>query len=320
MGLTLNQIGEKLAEASLDIGAIKLRPDKPFKWASGFFMPIYNDNRMLLGNYAHRMLVVDGFKALLEENGIRDLDFIAGTSTAGIAPAASLAQELGDKELTIIQDGQIYATNKISVPGEEFDFSFMDADLIASTSPWAIPQGVYLANAGKAAFAYVRQSAKQHGLNQQVEGIVAPGQNTFLIDFYRGESYFELATQALKDKGTAKIHRFSRDLSHAIIPSSVSGRRGVLIEDLISTGRSFETELQTYQQNGADMSAGCLAIFNYGLRESFTSSILTYDVLLKVAEKKGNIRGDQVAMLQEWREDPFNWGQNHGFPPEGKKK
>ena len=45
--------GEKIAEAGLKINAIKLRPNDPFTWASGFRMPIYNDNRMFLFDSDH---------------------------------------------------------------------------------------------------------------------------------------------------------------------------------------------------------------------------------------------------------------------------
>ena len=40
--------GSEIAKAGLEIKAIKLRPEDPFTWASGFRMPIYNDNRMFL--------------------------------------------------------------------------------------------------------------------------------------------------------------------------------------------------------------------------------------------------------------------------------
>ena len=84
----------KLAETSLSIGSIKLQPDAPFLWASGYYMPIYNDNRMLLGGPEHRRLVVEGFRALMEARKI-DCDVVAGTATAGIPHATSLADSLG---------------------------------------------------------------------------------------------------------------------------------------------------------------------------------------------------------------------------------
>ncbi len=81
---------ENLIKASLETGAIKLDPDTPFTWASGAKMPIYNDNRLLLGSYETRMLVGKGLQEILQEKNIQ-ADGIAGTATAGIAPAVTLA-------------------------------------------------------------------------------------------------------------------------------------------------------------------------------------------------------------------------------------
>jgi orotate phosphoribosyltransferase len=77
-----------VAEAGLSIGAIKLRPNDPFTWASGYRMPIYNDNRMFLFYPEYRDLITEGLGSLAHEI---TFDVIAGTSTAGIAPAALLA-------------------------------------------------------------------------------------------------------------------------------------------------------------------------------------------------------------------------------------
>jgi len=85
--------GREIARAGLEIKAIKLRPDDPFTWASGFRMPIYNDNRMFLFHPEHRALLAEGFIKIL---GSEDMpyDVIAGTSTAGISPATTLADAL----------------------------------------------------------------------------------------------------------------------------------------------------------------------------------------------------------------------------------
>ena len=82
-----------IAKRALELGAIKLQPQEPFKWASGFFMPIYNDNRMLLGSAKDRALVAEGFRDILKQKRIR-ADMIGGTSTAGIAPGTTLADLL----------------------------------------------------------------------------------------------------------------------------------------------------------------------------------------------------------------------------------
>ena len=81
---------QALALVALEIRAIKLSPKQPFTWASGYRMPIYNDNRMLLGDYKHRALVADGFVSLIAEHKI-DFTVVAGTVTAGISPGTTLA-------------------------------------------------------------------------------------------------------------------------------------------------------------------------------------------------------------------------------------
>ena len=90
----MSEYGLKLAEAGLKIKAIKLNPEKPFLWASGYHMPIYNDNRMFLFYPEYRKLIIDGFTSIIKSNNI-DVKIIAGTSTAGIPHGALLAEKLG---------------------------------------------------------------------------------------------------------------------------------------------------------------------------------------------------------------------------------
>lgn len=94
------EFAEKLAEYSLRIGSIKLDTKKPFQWASGYFMPIYNDNRMLLGDVASREHVIEGLLANVES---RHYDIIAGTSTAGIPWASFVADRL-KKPMIYVRD------------------------------------------------------------------------------------------------------------------------------------------------------------------------------------------------------------------------
>ena len=81
---------QKLSKVVLEISAIKFSPEKPFTWASGYRMPIYNDNRLLLGNPDHRMLVAEEFRNILDTLQITT-DVVAGIATAGIPSATSLA-------------------------------------------------------------------------------------------------------------------------------------------------------------------------------------------------------------------------------------
>ena len=91
--MTQNNVAETLARISLEIGAIKFSPDQPFTWASGYKMPIYNDNRLFLGNAGHRALITQGFQDLLKKCAAK-IEVIAGTATAGIPHATTLADHL----------------------------------------------------------------------------------------------------------------------------------------------------------------------------------------------------------------------------------
>lgn len=86
-------IAESIARVALEVGAIRINVQQPFTWASGYKMPIYNDNRLLLGNAQNRALVTKGFQDLLKKN-TTEVEVIAGTATAGIPHATTLADRL----------------------------------------------------------------------------------------------------------------------------------------------------------------------------------------------------------------------------------
>ena len=77
----------------LKLGAVSLRTDPPFTWASGRLSPIYCDNRLIMSHHEYRKTVARGFAALIEDHRWRP-DVIAGTATAGIPHAAWLADLL----------------------------------------------------------------------------------------------------------------------------------------------------------------------------------------------------------------------------------
>ena len=84
---------ERIADLALEMGAIRLSPASPFCWASGYYMPIYNDNRTLLASAEARALIASAFKEILSSLSF-DPENIAGTSTAGIPHATTLADSL----------------------------------------------------------------------------------------------------------------------------------------------------------------------------------------------------------------------------------
>ena len=83
-----------IAKELLSIGAVFLRPEEPFTWASGIKSPIYCDNRLTLSAPAVRKHVEAGLADLVRRY-YPDCEMLMGTSTAGIAHAAITATLLG---------------------------------------------------------------------------------------------------------------------------------------------------------------------------------------------------------------------------------
>ncbi len=87
-------IAKKTAELLLQIKAIKLNPDNPFTWASGWSSPIYCDNRITLSYVAIRNYLRQNLAKIVEEKYGKP-DVIAGVATGAIAIGVLIAEELG---------------------------------------------------------------------------------------------------------------------------------------------------------------------------------------------------------------------------------
>ena len=85
---------EEIAKGLLSIGAVFLRPDEPFTWASGIKSPIYCDNRLTLTAPEVRTAVETGLCELISEH-YPEAEVLMGTSTAGIAHAAICGHMMG---------------------------------------------------------------------------------------------------------------------------------------------------------------------------------------------------------------------------------
>ncbi len=81
---------KKFAKDLLSIGAVFLRPEQPFTWASGIKSPIYCDNRLTLTAPEVRNHVEEGLAELIRKH-YPEVEVLMGTSTAGIAHAAITA-------------------------------------------------------------------------------------------------------------------------------------------------------------------------------------------------------------------------------------
>ena len=83
-----------IASQLLSIGAVFLRPEEPFTWASGIKSPIYCDNRLILSAPSARTIVEQAIADKVKEK-FPEAEVLMGTSTAGIAHAAIAAAILG---------------------------------------------------------------------------------------------------------------------------------------------------------------------------------------------------------------------------------
>ena len=87
-------IERTIAHDLLSIGAVFLRPDDPFTWASGIKSPIYCDNRLTLTAPEVRTHVETGLVDLICKH-YPNVEVLMGTSTAGIAHAAIVGHMMG---------------------------------------------------------------------------------------------------------------------------------------------------------------------------------------------------------------------------------
>lgn len=87
------ELSHEVAKALLDIKAVRLQPNDPFTWASGWKSPIYCDNRKTLSYPDTRNLIKKAFASRVKEL-YPDVEVIAGVATGAIALGALVADEL----------------------------------------------------------------------------------------------------------------------------------------------------------------------------------------------------------------------------------
>lgn len=92
---------QETAKHLLDIGAVELRPQDPFTWASGVKSPIYCDNRLTMSYPKVRKAIAKGLAAKVKEF-YPQCEIIAGTATAGI-PHAAWVSDLMDLPMVYVR-------------------------------------------------------------------------------------------------------------------------------------------------------------------------------------------------------------------------
>ena len=97
-----------------------------------------------------------------------------------------------------------------------------------------------------------------------------------------------------------------------------AGKRVVVIEDLVSTGKSSLQVVDVLKNAGLEV-VGMISIFNYGFEEAKKAfekygltlkSLTDYDSLIELAIAQKSISESDQKNLSTWRKDPSNWGLN----------
>ncbi len=96
-----------------------------------------------------------------------------------------------------------------------------------------------------------------------------------------------------------------------------AGQQVVVIEDLISTGKSSLQVVEVLRKAGLEV-VGMISIFNYGFDaavDAFTQagvpfiSLTNYAQLVQIGLEKGIISAEQESLLLDWRKNPAEWGR-----------
>lgn len=123
----------------------------------------------------------------------------------------------------------------------------------------------------------------------------------------------ELGLPFIYVRAKAKEHGTQSLIEGEINP----GQRVVLVEDLISTGKSSIQAIHALRDAGYEV-AGLVAIFSYGFdvaTENFAeakcrfSTLCNYSAMVEFAEEHHFIQKAETELLNEWRRNPAEWGQ-----------
>lgn len=110
---------------------------------------------------------------------------------------------------------------------------------------------------------------------------------------------------------TAKGHGRQNQIEGEV----VSGQRVVVVEDLVSTGKSSIKAVQALREAGCTV-VGLVSVFTYGFDEAEKNfaevkcpvfSLCNYEALIQVALENSYILDTDVSQLEDWRKDPSNW-------------
>ncbi|HZX74594.1 MAG TPA: hypothetical protein VFE57_09245 [Cyclobacteriaceae bacterium] len=319
----------KIIDYYIQLSAAGFSFEKPIEWASGTYNPPYIDNRILSSDAAARAVLRKALPTLVENKD--KVDYVFGIPKAGIAPATLLALEIG-KPLLFKHSGKYYSVD-VNLLGKHINRSVKSAVLrshkrkvtmIAGTVPFGIICGIIAAEKRKGSFLFVREVAKDHGKQQQVEGLPHPGDKVVLVDPYIAESdpsYREGAIKVLQDLDMYVI--LCRPLiGHLIHEVTIEkGTRIVGMEDLVSTGESMLNEIIELIAKGAVVQPCSIydyelssAVENFSVYGLTNKSLVNFEDLLEGWQKQSVASPSDVKGLRSWHENQPDWGNKNGFP------
>ena len=166
------EIKNQFAKKLMDIQAIKLQPNDPFTWASGWKSPIYTDNRKTLSFPELRSFVKLELCHLIQEN-FPEAEAVAGVATGAIAQGALVADQLGlpysyvrpkpkDHGMGNQVEGEIKKGAKVGFPVAEQAFAEAGVKLITLSNYEAVIEEAaktgYIKEEDKAVLAEWRKS------------------------------------------------------------------------------------------------------------------------------------------------------------------
>jgi orotate phosphoribosyltransferase len=210
----MKEIRHQFAKMLMDIEAIKLQPQEPFTWASGWKSPIYTDNRKTLSFPRVRSFVKLELCHAIQEQ-FPEAEAVAGVATGAIAQGALVAEQLG------------------------------------------LP------------YAYVRPKPKDHGMGNQVEGMLPQGSKVVVVEdlISTGGSSLK-AVEALRQYGVEVI---------GMVASFTYG---------------FPVAEEAFREAGVKL-----------------VTLSNYQAVVEEAAETGYIKDADKAVLAEWRKDPSVWGK-----------
>ncbi len=101
----------------------------------------------------------------------------------------------------------------------------------------------------------------------------------------------------------------------------VTGKRVVLVEDLVTTGGSSMAAIEALRAEGAEVS-DCLAIISYDFPEAVAlferkgvrlHATTTFEAVLESAAERGMIDERGASVVRDWLAEPRAWGKRQGF-------